>query len=144
MSGPPPRQHFRADRLLPPSFATAVYVDTENLKNAEHAHTVIGTSVKDWPESLPPVHRFYLYAHPNMTGLWRAWSPTLTTGVNCILTATAVLNASAGGSQAYQPANVPVVTVTQRSRRRFARIGPHKKARHACNRAAERPEKACR
>lgn len=67
------REQTRADRLLPPPSATVVYVDIENLKNAEHARTVIGTVVQDWPEGLPPVSRLHLYAPADKTGLWRAW-----------------------------------------------------------------------
>ncbi len=69
------REQTRADLLLPPPSGAGVYVDIENLKNAEHARTVIGTVVQDWPEGLPPVRRLHLYAPADKTGLWRAWGP---------------------------------------------------------------------
>ena len=69
------RKPVHADLLLPPPSATGVYVDIENLKNAEHARSVIGTVVQDWPDSLPPVRRLNLYAPADKTGLWRAWAP---------------------------------------------------------------------
>ncbi|MDE0036615.1 MAG: NYN domain-containing protein [Gammaproteobacteria bacterium] len=69
------REQTRADLLLPPPGAAGVYVDIENLRNADHARTVIGTVVQDWPEDLPPVRRLCLYAPADKTGLWRAWGP---------------------------------------------------------------------
>ena len=68
-------ERARADLLLPPPSAAGVYVDIENLKNAEHARTVIETVVQDWPEDLPPVRRLHLYAPADKTALWRAWGP---------------------------------------------------------------------
>ena len=69
------REHARNDLLLPPPRVTGVYVDLENLRNGEHARTVIETVVRDWHDSLPPVRRLYLYAPADKTGLWGAWAP---------------------------------------------------------------------
>ncbi|MDE0421709.1 MAG: NYN domain-containing protein [Gammaproteobacteria bacterium] len=69
------RAQARADLLLPPPSVAAVYVDIENLKNAEHARHVIETVVRDWHDRLPPVRRLYLYAPADKAGLWGAWAP---------------------------------------------------------------------
>ena len=69
------QQTGRAELLLPSPRVAGVYVDIENLKNAEHARAVIETVVRDWPESLPPVGRLCLYAPADKTGLWGAWAP---------------------------------------------------------------------
>ena len=68
------RKHVRADPLLPPPSTAGVYLDIEDLKNAEHARAVIGMVVEDWPDSLPSVRRLYLYARADKTSLWRAWA----------------------------------------------------------------------
>lgn len=65
----------RHDLLLPPPRTAGVYVDIENLRNAEHARAVMETVVRDWPEGLPPVGRLCLYAPADKTGLWGAWAP---------------------------------------------------------------------
>ena len=62
--------------LLPPPRASGVYVDIENLRNAQHARAVVETVIRDWPDDLPPVRRLCLYAPADKTGLWGAWAPT--------------------------------------------------------------------
>ena len=74
-------QTRRADLPLPQSETAGVYVDIENLKNAEHARAVIETVVRDWPEGLPPVGRLCLYAPAEKTGLWGAWAPARFSGI---------------------------------------------------------------
>ena len=74
-------QTRRHDLLLPPPSTAGVYVDIENLKNAEHARAVIETVVRDWPEGLPPVGRLCLYAPADKTGLWGAWAPARFSGL---------------------------------------------------------------
>lgn len=64
----------RHDLILTPPRVAGVYVDIENLKNAEHARTVIETVIRDWPEGLPPVGCLHLYAPADKTGLWGAWA----------------------------------------------------------------------
>ena len=64
----------RANRL-PPPLSAGVYVDVENLNNAEHARAAIETVMRDWPESLPPVRRLRLYTPADRSGLWNAWAP---------------------------------------------------------------------
>lgn len=64
----------QAELLLPPPSTSGVYVDIENLKGAEHARTVMEKVVQDWPESLPPLRRLYLYAPADMVGLWHTWA----------------------------------------------------------------------
>ena len=79
---PPP------SRLLPPPETAGVYVDIENLRNAEHARTVTDVIIRDWPDSLPSVGRLCFYAPADKTGLWKAWArvrfPTLDTRVRGI------------------------------------------------------------
>lgn len=64
-----------ADGLLPSPRSAGVYVDIENLKDAEHARTAMETVVSDWPAGLPPVRRLRLYAPADKVGLWGAWAP---------------------------------------------------------------------
>ncbi len=65
----------RANHLLPPPRSAGVYVDIENLKNAEHGRATIETVVRDWPDGLPPLRRLYLYTPADKTGLWGTWAP---------------------------------------------------------------------
>lgn len=75
----------RANRLLPPPRSAGIYVDVENLKAAEHVRSVIGTVVRDWPDTLPPARRLNLYTPAERAGLWDAWAlarfPELRVGV---------------------------------------------------------------
>ena len=67
---PPP------SRLLPPAQTAGVYVDIENLRNAEHARTVVEAIIHDWPDTLPSVGCLCFYVPADKTGLWRAWART--------------------------------------------------------------------
>lgn len=58
---------------LPAPRIAGVYVDIENLRNAEHAREVIETVVRDWREDLPPPGRLYVYVPAQKAGLWDAW-----------------------------------------------------------------------
>ncbi|MDE0173107.1 MAG: NYN domain-containing protein [Defluviicoccus sp.] len=65
----------RANSLLPPPRTACVYVDVENLNDAEHAQAVMETVIRDWRDTLPPVRRLNLYTPADRAGLWGAWAP---------------------------------------------------------------------
>lgn len=63
----------------------ALYVDTENLRDAENARQVVVSVVADWPGSRPPLGSLSLYVRADKAELWRLWAedafPTLSVRV---------------------------------------------------------------
>ena len=72
----PPSKAGSHNPMLPPPKTAGVYVDIENLGDAQHARAVIESVIRDWPDGLPSVRRLSLYAPADKTGLWGAWAPT--------------------------------------------------------------------
>ena len=59
----------------------ALYVDTENLRDAENARQVVASVVADWPGNRPLLGSISLYVRADKAELWRLWAedafPTL-------------------------------------------------------------------
>ena len=52
----------------------ALYVDTENLRDAENARQVVASVVADWPGNRPPLGSLSLYVRADKAELWRLWA----------------------------------------------------------------------
>ncbi len=65
----------------PARAGSAVYVDTENLRDNDRAQDVIAQVVAGWPGGCPPVASLSLYVRADKVALWRIWAeatyPTL-------------------------------------------------------------------
>ena len=63
----------------------ALYVDAENLRDAENARQVVASVVADWPGNRPPLGSISLYVRADKAELWRLWAedafPTLSVRV---------------------------------------------------------------
>ena len=57
-----------------PSPGSAVYVDTENLRDNDRAHDVIAQAIAGWPSVHPPVASLSLYVRADKVALWRIWA----------------------------------------------------------------------
>lgn len=52
----------------------ALYVDTENLRDAENARQVVVSVVAGWPGNRPPLGSVSLYVRADKAELWRLWA----------------------------------------------------------------------
>ena len=57
----------------PPSPGAALYVDTENLRDNDHAQDVIAQTVADWPGPLP-LGSLSLYVRADKVAVWEMWA----------------------------------------------------------------------
>ena len=55
---------------------SAIYVDTENLRESDHAQSIVWQVVTDWPAERPPVASLSLYVRADKTELWQLWAET--------------------------------------------------------------------
>ena len=64
-----------------PTPGSAIYVDTENLRDNDRAQDVIAQAVARWPAAHPPVASLSLYVRSDKVALWQMWAeatyPTL-------------------------------------------------------------------
>ena len=51
----------------------ALYVDTENLRDAENARQIVASVVADWPGNRLPLGSLSLYVRADKAELWRLW-----------------------------------------------------------------------
>lgn len=54
----------------------ALYVDTENLRGADHAQTVVARVVANWPVERSPLIGLSLYVRADKAELWQLWAET--------------------------------------------------------------------
>ena len=66
--------HSNGSHPTPTSPGSAVYVDTENLRDNTHAQQVIAQTVAAWPPDHPPVGALSLYVRADKEELWRLWA----------------------------------------------------------------------
>ena len=52
----------------------ALYVDTENLRDAENARQIVASVVFNWPSDRPPPGSVSLYVRADKAELWRLWA----------------------------------------------------------------------
>ena len=55
---------------------SAIYVDTENLRESDHAQTVVSRVVANWPDDRPPLSGLSLYVRADKAELWQLWAET--------------------------------------------------------------------
>ena len=55
---------------------SAIYVDTENLRESDHAQTVVAQAVANWPADRPPLRSLSLYVRADKAELWQLWAET--------------------------------------------------------------------
>ena len=55
---------------------SAIYVDTENLRESDHAQTVVAQVVANWPADRPPLSGLSLYVRADKAELWQLWAET--------------------------------------------------------------------
>ena len=55
---------------------SAIYVDTENLRESDHAQTVVSRVVANWPADRPPLGSLSLYVRADKAELWQLWAET--------------------------------------------------------------------
>ena len=55
---------------------SAIYVDTENLRESDHAQTVVAQVVANWPTDRPPLSGLSLYVRADKAELWQLWAET--------------------------------------------------------------------
>ena len=57
---------------------SAIYVDTENLRESDHAQTVVSRVVANWPADpdRPPLSSLSLYVRADKAELWQLWAET--------------------------------------------------------------------
>ncbi|MDE2785101.1 MAG: NYN domain-containing protein [Chloroflexota bacterium] len=83
----PDRKMLTHPKAAQPSTSpgAALYVDAENLRDAENARQVVASVVADWPGSRPPLGSLSLYVRADKAELWRLWAedafPTLSVRV---------------------------------------------------------------
>ena len=60
---------------------SAIYVDTENLRDSDYAQHTVARIIADWPSDHPAVNGLSLYVRADKEALWRLWAeaeyPTL-------------------------------------------------------------------
>lgn len=64
------------NHAIPTPSGAALYVDTENLRDSDHAQTVVDRVVANWPADRPPLSGLSLYVRADKTELWQLWAET--------------------------------------------------------------------
>ncbi len=67
--------HSNGSRLAIPA-GSAIYVDTENLRESDHAQSVVAQVVANWPADRPPLSGLSLYVRADKAELWQLWAET--------------------------------------------------------------------
>lgn len=67
--------HSNGSLLAVPA-GSAIYVDTENLRESDHAQTVVAQVVANWPADRPPLSGLSLYVRADKAELWQLWAET--------------------------------------------------------------------
>ena len=72
----PDRKMLTHPKAAQPSTSpgAALYVDAENLRDAENARQVVASVVADWPGNRPPLGSLSLYVRADKAELWRLWA----------------------------------------------------------------------
>ena len=59
-----------------PPPGSAIYVDTENLRDSDYAQHTVAQIIADWPPDHPAVNGLSLYVRADKEALWRLWAET--------------------------------------------------------------------
>lgn len=66
--------HFDGNGSTQTAPGAAIYVDTENLRDSDHAQTLVGRIVADWPNDRPPLGNLSLYVRADRVASWEMWA----------------------------------------------------------------------
>ena len=66
--------HPNGNHPAPASPGSALYVDTENLRDNDRAQDVIAQVFAHWPADRPPVGSLSLYVRADKVALWQLWA----------------------------------------------------------------------
>ena len=61
---------------IPTPPGAALYVDTENLRDNDHAQAVVARIIGNWPSEYPGVGSVSLYVRADKEALWQLWAET--------------------------------------------------------------------
>ncbi len=61
------------NHLAAPSPGAAIYVDTENLRDSDHAQNIVAQIIANWPGSLP-LGSVSLYVRADKIAVWEMWA----------------------------------------------------------------------
>lgn len=67
------RSDTNGNHLAAPSPGAAIYVDTENLRDSDHAQNIVAQIISDWPEPLP-LGSVSLYVRADKVAVWEMWA----------------------------------------------------------------------
>ena len=57
-----------------PSPGAAIYVDTENLRDTDHAQSLVADIIANWPADKPALGRLSLYVRADKVANWEMWT----------------------------------------------------------------------
>ncbi len=66
--------HVNGNGSVQASPGSAIYVDTENLRDSEHAQNIVARIIANWPAEHPRVASLSLYVRADKEALWRLWA----------------------------------------------------------------------
>lgn len=69
---PVPTEKLRAT----PAAGSAIYVDTENLRDPDHAQNIVSQIVAGWSGDFPPLSSLSLYVRADKAASWEMWAET--------------------------------------------------------------------
>ena len=67
------RSNQNGNHLAAPSPGAAIYVDTENLRDSDHAQNIVAQIIADWPGPLP-LGGLSLYVRADKIAVWEMWA----------------------------------------------------------------------
>ena len=73
MTGAAMITHTNGNHLTAPSPGAAIYVDTENLRDSDHAQNIVAQIIADWPGPLP-LGSVSLYVRADKIAVWEMWA----------------------------------------------------------------------
>ena len=65
--------HSNGHQTGAPAPGCAIYVDTENLRDSDHAQNIVSQIISGWPSDHPAVTSVSLYVRADKEALWRLW-----------------------------------------------------------------------
>jgi len=65
--------HSNGHQTSAPAPGSAIYVDTENLRDSDHAQSIVSQIISGWPSDRPAVTSVSLYVRADKEALWRLW-----------------------------------------------------------------------
>ncbi|MCY4416850.1 MAG: NYN domain-containing protein [Chloroflexi bacterium] len=66
--------HIDGNGSAQPSSGAAIYVDTENLRDSDHAQNLVDRIVADWPWDHAPLGSLSLYVRADRVASWEMWA----------------------------------------------------------------------